>query len=155
MTVNDGIDDSNAFALLISVNPVNDAPEAINDNETVQQDSAATLINVLSNDTDIDGDTLIISDVSYSGNGTVSITDSQISYQPQTGFSGVDSLTYVASDGSLSSIATLNVTVTAAAPTTPTTPSSSGGGGAVSLFWVWLLGVISLMRNRQTRFPLC
>lgn len=155
VTVNDDIDDSNAFALLISVNPVNDAPEAINDNETVQQDSAATLINVLSNDTDIDGDTLIISDVSYSGNGTVSITDSQISYQPQTGFSGVDSLTYVASDGSLSSIATLNVTVTAAAPTTPTTPSSSGGGGAVSLFWVWLLGVISLMRNRQTRFPLC
>ncbi|MGY0590556.1 MAG: tandem-95 repeat protein, partial [Paraglaciecola chathamensis] len=150
VTVNDGIDDSNAFPLVVTVNPVNDAPQATNDTQTVAQDSTATLINVLSNDTDIDGDTLSISDISYSGSGTVSISGEQISYQPAAGFSGNDSLSYTVSDGSTTDTGTLTITVTAT-PTnnTPTSGNSSGGGGSLGYFWLGLLSLTALTRRRS------
>ncbi|MGY0637947.1 MAG: tandem-95 repeat protein, partial [Paraglaciecola chathamensis] len=150
VTVNDGIDDSNAFPLVVTVNPVNDAPQATNDTQTVAQDSTATLINVLSNDTDIDGDMLSISDISYSGSGTVSISGEQISYQPSAGFSGNDSLSYTVSDGSTTDTGTLTITVTAT-PTnnTPTSGNSSGGGGSLGYFWLGLLSLTALTRRRS------
>ena len=150
VTVNDGIDDSNAFPLVVTVNPVNDAPQATNDTQTVAQDSTATLINVLSNDTDIDGDMLSISDISYSGSGTVSISGEQISYQPAAGFSGNDSLSYTVSDGSTTDTGTLTITVTAT-PTnnTPTSGNSSGGGGSLGYFWLGLLSLTALTRRRS------
>ncbi|MGY0564324.1 MAG: tandem-95 repeat protein, partial [Paraglaciecola chathamensis] len=150
VTVNDGIDDSNAFPLVVTVNPVNDAPLATNDTQTVAQESTATLINVLSNDTDIDGDTLSISDISYSGSGTVSISGEQISYQPAAGFSGNDSLSYTVSDGSTTDTGTLTITVTAT-PTnnTPTSGNSSGGGGSLGYFWLGLLSLTALTRRRS------
>ena len=150
VTVNDGIDDSNAFPLVVTVNPVNDAPLATNDTQTVAQDSTATLINVLSNDTDIDGDTLSISDISYSGSGTVSISGEQISYQPAAGFSGNDSLSYTVSDGSTTDTGTLTITVTAT-PTnnTPTSGNSSGGGGSLGYLWLGLLSLTALTRRRS------
>ncbi|QHJ11835.1 hypothetical protein FX988_02071 [Paraglaciecola mesophila] len=149
VTVNDGIDDSTAFPLVVTVNPVNDAPQATNDTQTVAQDSAATLINVLNNDTDIDGDTLSISDISYSGSGTVSISGEQISYQPASGFSGNESLSYTVSDGSETDTGTLTITVTAT-PTnnTPASGNSSGGGGSLGYFWLGLLSITTLMRRR-------
>ena len=149
VTVNDGIEDSNSFALVLSVNPINDAPEANDDSETVEQDSATTLINVLGNDIDIDGDTLSISDISYIGNGTASISGDQISYQPSAAFSGTESLTYIASDGSSTSSATLSITVSATS-TTPVT-SSNSGGGALGFFWIWFLGAIAYIRQSQIR----
>ncbi|WP_166423426.1 reprolysin-like metallopeptidase [Paraglaciecola sp. 20A4] len=151
VTVNDGIEDSNAFALVLSVNAINDAPEASDDSQTVEQGSAATLIDVLSNDTDIDGDTLNISTISYSGScsGKASISGNQISYQPSAGFSGTESLTYIASDGRLTSSATLSITVSAT-PTTPVT-SSNSGGGALGFFWLWLIGAITFIRQYQMR----
>ncbi|WP_158771404.1 reprolysin-like metallopeptidase [Paraglaciecola sp. L1A13] len=149
VTVNDGIEDSNSFALVLSVNPINDAPEANDDSETVEQDSATTLINVLGNDIDIDGDTLSISDISYIGNGTASISGDQISYQPSAAFSGTESLTYIASDGSSTSSATLSITVSATS-TTPVT-SSNSGGGSLGFFWIWFLGAIAYIRQSQIR----
>lgn len=156
VTVNDGIEDSSAFPLVVSVNPVNDAPQASDDSQTVEQDSAAALISVLNNDTDIDGDNLSISDISYSGAGAVSISGNQISYQPANGFSGNESLTYIVSDGIATNSATLTITVTATPTTTaPTTGSSSGGGGAFSYVWLGLMSMMMFIGRRSRKSVKC
>ena len=51
------------------------APVANNDTATIAEGSASTAVNVLSNDTDADGDTLTITAASYSGVGTVTFFD--------------------------------------------------------------------------------
>ena len=156
VTVNDGIEDSGAFPLVLSVNPVNDDPQASDDSQTVEQDSAATLISVLNNDTDIDGDNLSISDVSYTGSGTVSISGNQISYQPASGFSGNESLTYIVSDGIATDSATLTLTVTATPTTTaPTADSGSGGGGSFGYVWLGLVSMMMFIGRRSRKSAKC
>ncbi|MEM1513527.1 MAG: Ig-like domain-containing protein, partial [Candidatus Thermoplasmatota archaeon] len=55
---NDGIAYSNVATVYITINSINDAPVAVDDYATVNEDSSANMIDVLSNDYDIDGDTL-------------------------------------------------------------------------------------------------
>jgi len=140
--------------------PPNAAPTAVDDAITVDQDSAATLIAVLSNDSDSDGDTLSISNVSTPNEGgSAQISGTQISYQPATGFSGTETFTYEVSDGNDgTSAATVTVTVTAAPPPPPTpaptpapTPSSSGGGGSFGIFLLMLLGLAGMMKTSRVR----
>ncbi len=52
-----------------------DAPVAVDDTKTVTEDAAATAIDVLANDTDVDGGPISIASVTQPGNGTVVITD--------------------------------------------------------------------------------
>ena len=49
-------------------------------------------IDVLANDTDVDGDELTITDVSDPANGNITITDNNttVTYTPDPGFLGVD-----------------------------------------------------------------
>jgi hypothetical protein len=111
---------------------------------------------VLNNDTDIVGDNLSISDISYTGSGTVSISGNQISYQPASGFSGNESLTYIVSDGIATNSATLTITVTATPTTTaPTTGSSSGGGGAFSYVWLGLMSMMMFIGRRSRKSVKC
>ena len=58
----------------VTVTCVDDAPVAVNDSATVAEDSGATAIDVLANDTDIDGGPKSIASVTQPGNGTVVIT---------------------------------------------------------------------------------
>lgn len=80
--------------------------------------TTAAQIGVLVNDSDPDGDALLVASVgSTSAGGTVSIIDDQRSvlYTPPQGFSGVDTFNYTVSD--LSGLtATANVQVTVAPP---------------------------------------
>src|SRR6185437_14341808 len=57
---NDGTVDSNTVTVSITVNSVNDAPIAVADSYSTNEDTALTVAaaGVLSNDTDVDGDTL-------------------------------------------------------------------------------------------------
>lgn len=120
--------ESDPFTASITVNAVNDAPVSVDDSITVQQDSAAQSINVLANDTDVDGDSLNISRTSYTGGGQVSVNGSSISYTPAAGFSGNESFSYEISDGN-GGTATANVRVTVnATPPSPQSNNSSGGG---------------------------
>ena len=85
---------------------------------TPQDDSFSTNaqvnVNVLSNDTDPDGDTLSLTNASSPSHGTAEIVGSQIRYTPTVGYSGTDSFTYTVSDGhSHTASATVNVTVLA------------------------------------------
>lgn len=85
----------------ITVNPVapiNSAPVATDDTANVDQDTTV-LIDVLSNDSDPDGNALVITSVTASANGSAVIEDGAIRYTPNTGFSGSDTITYTVSDG--------------------------------------------------------
>ncbi|MCA0186969.1 MAG: retention module-containing protein, partial [Proteobacteria bacterium] len=77
---------------------VNTPPVATNDEATVAEDQPAT-IDVLGNDTDANGDTLIVTSASAS-NGQVTINpDGSLRYVPNPDFSGTDRVTYTISDG--------------------------------------------------------
>src|SRR5690606_41230992 len=68
---------------------------------------------VLANDTDPNGDPLTAQLVDGPANGTLVLNpDGSFTYTPDTGFSGTDSFTYQASDGSaLSNVATVTIDV--------------------------------------------
>ncbi|MFT6897422.1 MAG: hypothetical protein ACJA13_001828 [Paraglaciecola sp.] len=147
-TVNDAIADSVVFPLVITVTPVNDAPVASEDTFSLEQDSAPSLLNVLANDSDIDGDTLSISAIDYSGNASVFIDANQLSYQPQSGFVGSESFSYTVSDQQLTSTANVTVTVLAIPVAIPTPSPSKSGGGSLGFSSYWLLGILIVWRKR-------
>ncbi|MEO6652387.1 MAG: Ig-like domain-containing protein, partial [Ilumatobacteraceae bacterium] len=91
----------------------NQAPVAQNDAATIRQDTSVT-VNVLANDTDVDGDALSVTALTQPANGTASVATGGVQYIPSSGFVGTDTFTYRASDGALgSNTATVTVTVTA------------------------------------------
>lgn len=110
-TVSDGNGASASANLQITISPTNNAPVANSDNITIAEDAQATLINVLSNDTDLDGDNLTISSV-VSDVGNVSIANNQIQYTPEANDNGTARVTYTISDGTQSATGTLTVTIT-------------------------------------------
>jgi uncharacterized protein (TIGR03382 family) len=114
-TVSDGNGDTDTATVTVTVRPVNDAPNAADDAVTVTEDSAATVVNVLANDTaapDV-GETLTVTAVTQPANGTVTLVGGVVSYQPNPNFSGTDTFTYTVSDGNGGTdTATVTVTVT-------------------------------------------
>jgi len=106
----DGGSDNNSA--IFTVNPVNDAPVATNDSATTSEDTPVT-IDVLSNDTDVDGDSLTATSVSTPAHGSASVnTDGTVTYTPNADYNGTDSFTYKATDGAAdSNEATVAVTV--------------------------------------------
>jgi hypothetical protein len=119
----DGSLNSNVATVTITVNPVNDPPTAVDDTMTVTQDTTATVPapGLLDDATDIDSASLtavLVSGPSHAQSFTLN-GDGSVSYQPSPGYTGTDSFTWKANDGSLdSNTATVTSTV-----------SSVGGGG--------------------------
>jgi len=112
-TVSDGKGGSATATVSIAVTSVNGAPNAVNDSYSVSEDSGSNSLNVLSNDTDPDGDTISITGVTQGANGTVGFNVSSISYTPKANFYGADSFSYTISDGKGGTdSATVSVTVT-------------------------------------------
>jgi VCBS repeat-containing protein len=113
---NDGITNSNAATVQISVNAVSDAPAAANDSYSLAEDGALTVpaIGVLGNDSDVDGDPLSAALVSGPSHGTLTFnSDGSFSYTPDADYHGSDSFTYRAFDGSANSnLATVALTIT-------------------------------------------
>ncbi|MBN2509445.1 MAG: tandem-95 repeat protein, partial [Spirochaetales bacterium] len=109
-TVSDGNGGTANATVSITVNPVNDAPSAVNDASSVLE-SGTVLINVLENDTDVDGDSLAVASVTTPGNGTAAVEGTQVRYTPSAGYSGGDSFSYTATDGN-GGTASATVTVT-------------------------------------------
>jgi PKD repeat protein len=86
--------------------------------------------------TDADGNALTFRIVSQPANGTVSLSGRTATYYPFSGFSGTETFTYAAWDGSIdSNLATVTITVNAPACTvdsTATVPVTATAGTAVS-----------------------
>ena len=113
------VNSTTSATVTITVNPVNDAPVADDDSATTNEDTAVT-INVLSNDNDIDGDSLTVTNGGVASNGTVNVnSDNTITYTPNTNFSGTDSFTYTVGDGN-GGVDTATVTITVEAAAVPT-----------------------------------
>ena len=85
---------------------------SVNDSASTTKNTAV-VIAVLSNDSDIDGDSLTPSIVTQPAFGSVTVNaNGTLTYSPTTDFLGTDSFTYLVSDGLLSSnTATVSLTV--------------------------------------------
>ena len=121
----------------VTVTPVNDAPEAADDQATTPEDQAIE-IPVLDNDTDLDGDRLRVRSVSPAEHGAaeVSADGAHVSYAPDANYHGPDRFTYVVADpDGLADTATVEVTVTpvndgpAVVGTIPNQMLGEGGDG--------------------------
>lgn len=107
----DGTRTGNIATVMLTVNPVNDRPVATAD--TVETSAGAAVdINVLANDTDVDGDALTISSYTNGTKGAVSPGSGTLVYTPNAGETGADTFSYTATDGVLvSDPATVTVTI--------------------------------------------
>jgi len=112
---------SNVATVSVTVTPLNDNPVAVDDVASVAQDSTNNSIDVLLNDSDVDGDPLTITGVGATDNGGSASTDgATVSYTPLAGFSGIETFTYDISDGNGGTAsATVTVTVNAAPANQP------------------------------------
>lgn len=111
VTVSDG--EFSTFLLIPwTVNEANGAPLAVDDAGTTNEDTPVT-IDVLANDSDPDGDPLTAVKVTDPADGILTLNaDGSFSYAPNAGFTGSDTFTYVASDGTAdSNVAKVTITV--------------------------------------------
>ncbi|MCR9548412.1 tandem-95 repeat protein [Vibrio antiquarius] len=109
-TISDGELEDEA-QVSVTVNSVNDAPIALNDATITEEDTSVT-IDVLPNDTDIDGDALSIESASVpKEQGTVEVVNGKLVFTPAENFNGDAEITYTVTDGSLTDEATVKVTV--------------------------------------------
>ncbi len=113
-TVADGQGGTDTATVSVDVTTDNNSPIAVDDSATTDEDITGT-INVLSNDTDVDGDALTVDISTQPTNGSVVInTDETVSYTPASNFNGSDSFGYIVSDGQGGTdTATVTVTVIA------------------------------------------
>ena len=115
---NDGIANSVAVTSTINVSATDDGPTAVADSTTVVEDSGATAVPVLGNDTDVDGGSISISAVTQPANGTVVITGggTGLTYAPNANFCNtppgttLDTFTYTLTPGGSSTTVTVTVT---------------------------------------------
>ncbi|WP_254662548.1 tandem-95 repeat protein [Vibrio parahaemolyticus] len=104
---------SESTTVSVDVTPVNDAPVAKDDIATTQEDTAVT-IDVLPNDSDVDGDKLSIESASVpKEQGTVEVVNGKLVFTPAENFNGDAEITYTVTDGALTDQATVKVTVNA------------------------------------------
>ncbi|MFL6262102.1 MAG: IPTL-CTERM sorting domain-containing protein, partial [Thermoanaerobaculia bacterium] len=112
---------SDSATVTVTVTCVDDNPVAVNDTATVAEDSGATAVNVLANDTDPDGGAKSITSVTQPANGTVAITGggTGLTYQPNANYcnspsGSPDTFTYTLTPGGSTATATVSMTVTCA-----------------------------------------
>lgn len=97
----------------ITVNPVNDSPSASDDNATTTVNTPVTIA-VIANDEDVDhiASELTVATTVNPTNGRNSISGNQVTYTPDTGFTGTDSFSYSLTDpAGASSRAEVTITV--------------------------------------------
>jgi len=115
----------------VNITPVNDEPEAEDDFYSVAQGGTLSVNapGVLTNDNDIDLDSLTAIEVSSPSN-SISFTlnvDGSFNYTPNPAFSGQDSFTYNATDGTANSN-TVTATINVIATPSVVSITASGGG---------------------------
>lgn len=100
----------------IEVSPVNDAPVAVGESYTLAMNEQLDINppGLLANDSDVDGDDLVVGIVTYTGSGTLYvIEDGAFTYIPSSGFFGEDQFRYSVSDQTaLSNEVTVYLTIT-------------------------------------------
>jgi hypothetical protein len=110
-TVSDGHGGTDTGTVNVTVSAVNHPPVAVDDSATTLQNTPVA-VDVLANDTDIDGDILLLTGVSSPAHGTTSVVGGKVTYTPATYYIGTDTYDYTVSDGKGGTdTGTVNVTV--------------------------------------------
>ncbi|MGI2123200.1 Ig-like domain-containing protein [Shewanella baltica] len=123
----------------------NTAPTTVNDSAATD-DRTSLLLDVLSNDSDPDGNVLTLVSATAQ-QGAVSVESNKLRYIPKAGFDGVDTVTYLISDG-LGGEATGQVFITVKAYQEVVIDNKSGGG-SMSLWALGLIITAGLIRRRE------
>ena len=98
-TVSDGNGGTDTATVSVTVRPVNDAPTAVDDRASTDEDEAVT-VPVLGNDSDPEESPLTVTGTGDAAHGTVRLNpEGTITYTPNAGYSGTDSFEYTISDG--------------------------------------------------------
>ena len=106
---NDGSADSDPATVIITVGWENQAPVA---NDLGVSTDENTSVDITLTGTDADGHNLVFSVVTYPANGTLSGSEPDLTYTPNSNYNGTDSFTYKANDGFAdSNTATVTITV--------------------------------------------
>lgn len=110
MTDSNGNTPSDTIQVILDIN---DAPIAAGDVFTITEDSPNNLLNVLANDTDLDGDALTILNVGTPDQGGTVLNGTDVlTYTPAANFYGLEVFTYTVTDGLLFDTGLVTVTVT-------------------------------------------
>ncbi len=111
--VTDGVA-SDTGTVTVTVTAVNDAPVAVGDSGTTNEDAAVTFTALAGNDTDVDLDTLAVSAVANPVNGSVALNGGQPIFTPSANVNGSASFNYTISDGAGGTdTATVTITINA------------------------------------------
>ncbi|WP_119008409.1 Ig-like domain-containing protein, partial [Vibrio superstes] len=98
-TITDGNEEYSSAEVAVTVTPQNDGPVAVDDVASTNEESPIT-IDVLNNDSDIDGDDLTITAASVPAEqGTVEIVDGKLVFTPAKDFNGEATISYTITDG--------------------------------------------------------
>ena len=120
---------------------VNSGPDVQDDEFAVELDSEFVDLDVLGNDSDVDGinaASLVIDDATLSL-GTASIVNGSVRYTPNSdGLTGVDSFTYTVEDNlqEISAVATVTVNLSESLPPVPTDLTAIHRDGQTFVTWV-------------------
>jgi hypothetical protein len=132
--VNDGAVDSAGATVRITVRPVNRVPVAADDTHASQGGAGITLIDVLANDVDEDGDALVLKAGSLTAptrGGEAVIDGNRIAYTPPADYNGIETFGYTVTDGhGGEDSATVTVTIAGAWDGNGTILEHNGGGSA-------------------------
>jgi Legume lectin domain/Cadherin-like domain/Peptidase M10 serralysin C terminal/RTX calcium-binding nonapeptide repeat (4 copies) len=92
------------------IDVVGTAPSAEDDAASTAYETSVT-IDVLNNDSDVDGDALSITSINNTSGGTATIEDGKVLFNPEAGFSGDAGFDYIITDGN-GNFSTASVSVT-------------------------------------------
>ncbi len=95
----DGNEDTAEVAVTVTPDGVNSDPVAVDDTVDTDIDTSVTL-DPTDNDSDPDGDPITLTDIGTPTNGTATLNpDGTVTYTPDTGFVGEDTIPYTIEDG--------------------------------------------------------
>lgn len=98
--VDDGHGGSASATVTVTVAPAGNHPPVAVDDAATTRPNKPLQIDVLANDSDADGDALVVTAISAAGNGqVVAKANGRVAYKPNKGFTGADRFTYTVSDG--------------------------------------------------------
>lgn len=143
-TVTYSVSDNNGGSTSSTVNItvyVNDAPIAVNDSASTDDLSSIT-VDVISNDSDENGDELTITMASVDEGSVAINADNTLTYTPLIGFTGTATIIYTIDDGQ-GEQAQANVTIEVTAHETITVYNKSKGG-SMGIVLIGLIGLVLL-----------